>query len=440
MSNQRNERASHLPMKHTYIDITQLVHWPGKLTGIPRVMNELATRYATTEHASFVTWDHRTNSFYELDIGQSLSRRGEGIFYKTVASSSKTDDKPSNIRLDVIGLAKYATRSLKRHQPNLYYKIASRFNQTVLSIQGKMVNMRAKNELFILCGEWADELYHQAVLDAHSQGASIVHVVYDMLPIVTPQYSGHSTNSMDRYYRDILPLSRLVLSISESTKNDLISWLKQEKLAVPAIETIRLGDDFSYVQPKKPTHSMFRQSDAHFILCVGTIEARKNHTLLYYTYKLAKERSIMLPKLVVVGRKGWRSDDIYDVITSDPDTKDSFIVMTETSDEELSWLYSNCLFTVYPSFYEGWGLPVAESIMHGKVSLASDTSSIPEIAGDLIDYFNPYSSDECLALIQKLLIPANLKQAEKRIKRYKKTSWDDTFRQVKSHMENQYGK
>ncbi len=421
-------------MKHTYIDITQLVHWPGRLTGIPRVMNELAARYAQTEHVYFVTWDHSANSFYELDIEQSLSRRGEGIFYKTVIEG-RSDDRLIGAGIGLTKLAKKAGRRIKQYRPSLHHKFASRFNRTVLSIQGRIMKIQPGDDLLILWGEWSDGLYRQAVVDVHNLGASVSHIVYDMLPIAMPQYSGHSTDSMDRYYRDVLPLSRLVLSISESTKRDLIAWLKQEKLPIPPIETFRLGDDFSFVAPRKPQHAMFRNRGARFVLCVGTIEARKNHTLLYYVYKLAKERGITLPKIVVVGRRGWRADDIYNIISSDPDTKDLFVLMTDTSDEELSWLYNSCLFTIYPSFYEGWGLPVAESIVRGKVSLASGTSSMPEIAGKLIDYFNPYSADECLAMIQKLLVPKYLQQAEDRIKRYQKTSWDDTFRQVKSHME-----
>ncbi len=426
-------------MKHTYIDITQLVHWPGRLTGIPRVMNELAARYADAKYTSFVTWDHRTSSFYELDIEKSLSRRGEGIFYK-MAAERNPDDRLVDAGMGLFNFAKRIGHKIKQLKPGLYTKIASRFNQTILSVQGKTMAAKAGDDLFILWGEWADESYRQAVINVHNMGVSIVHIVYDMLPIVTPQYSGHSTDSMSHYYREVIPLSRLVLSISESTKRDLITWLEKEKLSKPVVKTFRLGDDFSFVKPQKPQHAAFRNKDVPFILCVGTIEARKNHTLLYYVYKLAKERGIVLPGIVAVGRKGWQSDDIYNIITSDPDTKDLFLLMTDTSDEELAWLYDNCLFTVYPSFYEGWGLPVAESIMHGKVSLASDTSSIPEIAGGLIDYFSPYSADECLAMIQKLLVPGRLRQAEERIEKYKKTSWDDTFHQVQSHMEGQYGK
>ncbi len=163
---------------------------------------------------------------------------------------------------------------------------------------------------------------------------------------------------------------------------------------------------------------------------MGTIEARKNHTLLYYTYKLAKDRGITLPKLVVVGRPGWKADNIYDIMTSDPDINEQLIILQDICDNELSWLYENCLFSIYPSFYEGWGLPIAESIARKVPCICSNTSSMPEIAGNLVDYFSPLSADECLAAIVRLLDKEQLRKAKERVALYKPTSWDQSFATV----------
>jgi hypothetical protein len=130
---------------------------------------------------------------------------------------------------------------------------------------------------------------------------------------------------------------------------------------------------------------------------VGTIEPRKNHTVLYYAYKLAKTRSIMLPRVVIVGRRGWGSDDIVRILTEDPDVKDDFVLLLNTSDDELSWLYGHCLFTIFPSFYEGWGIPIGESVARGVPCLCSDSSSMVEIAEGHVAHFAPTSTDECLA-------------------------------------------
>jgi glycosyltransferase involved in cell wall biosynthesis len=193
------------------------------------------------------------------------------------------------------------------------------------------------------------------------------------------------------------------------------------------ISVFRLGDNIKVFNVKRPENKNIIPNN--YLLSVGTFEARKNRILMYYVYKLAKSRNIMLPKIVIVGRLGWRSDDIYNILKEDPDTKDNFIFMQNANDEELEWLYKNCLFTVYPSFYEGWGLPIAESVQRGKMVCASNTSSMPEIAGDLISYFNPYSTDECLNAITKLLNSDKLKESNARLGRYVPTEWDSTYNQ-----------
>ena len=158
--------------------------------------------------------------------------------------------------------------------------------------------------------------------------------------------------------------------------------------------------------PQQPTDEAFRNVDdtsSRFLLCVGTIEVRKNHALLYSTYKLADERGIELPPMVIVGRRGWLSEDIYEVMTHDPQTRAKFVFLHDATDEELAWLYRHCEFTVYPSFYEGWGLPIGESLAYGVPCVASRTSSMPEVAGELIPYFSPSSADECLEAITAMI-------------------------------------
>ena len=416
-----------------YIDITQLVHWSGRLTGIPRVMNELALRYANSEDTSFIVWDKADACFYELDIDQSLRNRGQGIFYASSRVASESGSRyGGNAKHYTRRAAKLAAKGLKRYQPGLHNKLANRLGGSVGISKGDPIIFGSGDLLFVLWGEWADSSYRNKLVEANDSGVRLANIVYDMLPILAPQYSGHSTDAMNNFYREIIPRCEVVFSISESTKRDLTTWLKNNSLRVPKTVVFRLGDDFKLSKPTKPASDHFSQAigSSPYVLCVGTIEARKNHTLLYYTYKLAKSRGITLPKLVIVGRQGWRTDDVCSLITTDPETKDLLIPLSDMSDEELAWLYNNCLYSIYPSFYEGWGLPIAESIAHGKVCLSSSTSSMPEVAGSLARYFSPVSTDECLAAMTDLLDADVLKKAEEKIKTYKITSWDETFQQV----------
>jgi glycosyltransferase involved in cell wall biosynthesis len=169
-------------------------------------------------------------------------------------------------------------------------------------------------------------------------------------------------------------------------------------------------------------------------LCVGTVEAKKNHALLYYTYKLAQIRGIDLPKIVIVGRKGWNTENIVDIMSRDPEVKDKFVITESIDDEELSWLFDNCMCTILPSFHEGWGIPIAESVARGIPCICSNTSSMVEIAEEYVTHFSPASSDECLAAIQDILEPGVLEKRKRDIKKYRPTSWDDTYRQVDTYI------
>ncbi len=91
----------------------------------------------------------------------------------------------------------------------------------------------------------------------------------------------------------------------------------------------------------------------------------------------------------------------------------------------------SCLLTVFPSLYEGWGLPIAESLAHGKFCLASNRTSIPEVGGDLIDYFDPSDADNALAKIERLLFEPYLAAREARLRaEYRPHTWADCARSL----------
>ncbi|HEX7633278.1 MAG TPA: glycosyltransferase family 1 protein [Candidatus Saccharimonadales bacterium] len=384
-------------------------------------MNELATRFALGS-SIFVSWDGRQHRYTEINLDQL----GEQPPAPVVSERSGFVETARKIRRrlpipdKILTVSERAIRKLLTTTPPNYSDLAP------------SIALGRGDVLFVLA-DWhgSDPEFVKYLIDLNATGVKLVQMVYDLLPIVTPQYSGHATESLTVYSKAIYPLCDLILAISQHTKKDVASWLRQNKLAIPKIEVIRLGDDFELASPVKPGNAYFDGSDKKFLLCVGTIEARKNHTLLYYTYKLAIQKGIELPDLIIVGRRGWKSDDIYEMMTKDPEIKSKFIILEKTSDEELSWLYEHCLFNIYPSFYEGWGLPIAESIAHGAACICSNTSSMPEIAGDLITYFSPYSTEECLKAIQNILKPGAIAAAKRRIKAYRPVSWDETAALVK---------
>ncbi|MBB4862998.1 glycosyltransferase involved in cell wall biosynthesis [Pseudomonas nitritireducens] len=126
-----------------------------------------------------------------------------------------------------------------------------------------------------------------------------------------------------------------------------------------------------------------------FVLTVGTIEVRKNHDTLYKAYVSLIERGAEnLPTMVFAGKPGWRTGDLIDTIKRDPRVAGKLLILSP-SDAELDALYRNCLFTLLPSFYEGWSLPMPEGLSYGKLCLASDVEPLREIGGEFPDYIHP---------------------------------------------------
>lgn len=429
-----------------YVDVTQLVHWQGRMTGIPRVMYELSIRFKSTDDyaVKYVSWVKEVGSFCVIDFSATMEKRGSGIVYIKEANKSEAKKVEKVLPLNevykpfkrlakkVISRAGLSDLALvKKAQNNLAAAEAQTYKKVVF----------ARNDaIFISWGEWWDEDFLRTLEEgAASKKLKIIPIIHDVLPFtLAPQFSGHSTESLMNYCRRIVPISALVLSVSKATQEDLRSWLKRNKITPPEMEVFRLGEDFEFAASEIPTEDAFKDAKVKgkdYILTVGTIEARKNHALLYYVYKLAKSRGIDLPLSVIVGRRGWKTEQIYDFMTGDPEVRDKFVFLHDASDENLTWLYEHAKLSVQPSFCEGWGMPIAESIARGTPCISSDKTSMIEVAEGFVKHFDPASADECLALIQEMLTPENQKKWRAKCAQFKQTTWDDSYAQVRSKMQ-----
>jgi glycosyltransferase involved in cell wall biosynthesis len=146
--------------------------------------------------------------------------------------------------------------------------------------------------------------------------------------------------------------------------------------------------------------------------------------------ELGPERT---PDLVRAGKPGWLGDPILYLIKNDPFVKGKIVHACDPSDHELAWLYRNCLFTLYPSVYEGWGLPVEESFAYGKLCVTTTASSLPEVGGEFADYVEPDDLEGLTAAIRRAFDPAYRQERERLIReKFRPNTWRQTTAQIQA--------
>jgi glycosyltransferase involved in cell wall biosynthesis len=135
-----------------------------------------------------------------------------------------------------------------------------------------------------------------------------------------------------------------------------------------------------------------------------------------------------IPTLVFAGRVGWLVDDLLRQIANTNNLDGKLVLIENPTDVELVALYEGCQFTLFPSFFEGWGLPVTESLALGKPCLTSDRTSLPESGGKLTRRFDPDNLHEAYDAIKEVVEdPAGLARWEAQVRReFKPVSWSVT--------------
>lgn len=261
----------------------------------------------------------------------------------------------------------------------------------------------------------------------------VISLLHDFVPFFMPElyWEGFSSQYI-QCITELIQLSDNILVYSNSTRRDLVRFFPNVDAQKP-VTTIRLGDDFDAIAKRSHPAEVDGLQGRRFVLVVGTIQPRKNHALLLPVWRrLLLEQPADCPILVLAGKKGWHVDELLYFCGRNPDLQKTIKVLDNVSDGQLRWLYENAIFSIYPSLYEGWGLPIAESLAFGRACLSSNASAMTEIAGDLIDYFSPYDSGELFHLVVRYLKdPAWLAEKERSIKaHFRKTSWRQTVEEV----------
>ncbi|SKA02988.1 Glycosyltransferase involved in cell wall bisynthesis [Trichlorobacter thiogenes] len=255
-----------------------------------------------------------------------------------------------------------------------------------------------------------------------------VFLVHDLIPITHPEYCRPGEGERHRIrMKTVLELAQGVITNSQATLDELARFADAQGICLPPAQPAFLAP------PVFPPPSAVRLVDRPYFVVLGTIEPRKNHLLLLQVWKrLVEQLGNRAPLLVLIGQRGWECENVVDLLERCEAVKGHIIEHASCSDSELAnWLqYAQAL--LFPSFVEGFGLPLVEALACGTPVIASDLPVFHEIAGDLPDYCDPLDALGWLGLITDYSSSDSRKRTEQlqRISGYHPPTWQDHFCKV----------
>lgn len=271
------------------------------------------------------------------------------------------------------------------------------------------------------------DLYHDpchSIIPEFRQLRRVVDI-HDLAAIKYPHWvNPEYRRQMGRDIKDLLNSNRIIVK-SNYVKNELINDFNIDQNIIDVIPNA-LGATYRILKDKdevKKYVSKFVKKD--YILFTGTIEPRKNLKTLFKAFRIIRNKYDVA--LVIAGGFGWRFEEIIAFPKKLGIEKD-VIFTSYASEQTLLYLYNFAKVLVFPSFYEGFGIPPLEAMACKTPVIASNSSSIPEVVGDAALTFNPHDYEELAYLMEKVLTSEELSEKLRRkgLERVKHFSWEKT--------------
>jgi glycosyltransferase involved in cell wall biosynthesis len=434
-----------------FLDVSTLARWTGPPTGMIRVESELHIAAKAlgidVEPVFFDPSIQAFRSLYGAVAEQLLGWYGAvdtyGMDY-TLTRSGWRRFVPSRL-----AIVRYLERRRLRAGKSWVAWCADAMQRAILAVRanrfplcgadgrrialfppdlvlGDPVAIGPMDLVFIPSSDW--ERKNPKTLAAIKQrtGCRIAVVCYDIIPITHPAFFPPAdVATFQRYWAGMFGVADTVIVNACAIRDDIQRYCHATGISIPSIRVVPLGCQPHVSAPPVPASLPAGLRADRFALFVSTIEPRKNHALLLDVWERLLARGIPQKtqfRLVLVGRAGWMTDDVMRRI---PALGHSVVHLTGVGDATLHALYAAAAFCLYPSLYEGYGLPVVEAFAFGKPVVASNGGALREVAGSVCETWDPTDAPAWEAAIEALIVdPARRKEAADQVKhRFRPVSW-----------------
>ncbi len=262
----------------------------------------------------------------------------------------------------------------------------------------------------------------------------VITTIHDLTYILYPETM--DKKNRERLKKDMInTVNRVdyILTISENSKNDIIKYLNipEDKITViyPGVdEMYKQVLDEKHIEKIKRKYNII----GRYLLYLGTLEPRKNIETIIKSYNDFIKSSDEDIKLVLAGKKGWLYDSIFNLV-SEYGLENNVVFTDYVDDSDKPALYQGAEIFLFPSLYEGFGIPVAEAMASRTPVITSNSSSLPEVAGDSAIITEPLDYRKISESIKKILRDSNIRQKmiENGIKQVEKFNWDDSAEKLR---------
>lgn len=290
--------------------------------------------------------------------------------------------------------------------------------------------------IILLDAAWNVKGFREHIEMRKANGARISTCIYDTIPIKNRQFCTEDLTNVfaswlnwaSRWSDSFVCISR---SVRDEVKQEMISRLGKAEAGRRTYGYFHLGSELDLREADKTADERLQvvfSGEQPVFLAVGTIEPRKNHQYLLDVFDILWAQGSKA-RLCIVGRVGWKCDDFMERVNKHPELGKKLFMFNGLDDNGLEYAYANASALIFPSFAEGFGLPLVEAMQRGLPAIASDIPVFREVGGDYLSYCNPQDPETCAAIIREFERTGRLPGA-KPLDDWKWITWKESTEQL----------